>query len=77
MAKITCEHPELLDALRGAGIDVDNTKRVIIDIQAGSVPLIYTEQFGTDQLISIIHRLDGMHITMSAGALSTEDSKEE
>lgn len=52
----------LLQALHNAGLINQNTRRVVIDIQAGEAPIMYVEQFGDDRLLSVVQALDGIKI---------------
>lgn len=52
----------LLEALRAAGITPDDTRRVVIDIQAGHIPIVHIERFGDESLLSVIRALEGVQI---------------
>lgn len=67
MAKITAAYGPLCEALRAIGIDTDNARRVVIDIQAGEVPVIHVELIDTENLISVIRTLGGVEITRKDG----------
>jgi hypothetical protein len=41
MAKITGNHPALIQALKNAGVDTDNATRVVIDVQVGELVKVY------------------------------------
>lgn len=54
---------ELLEALREAfDIEPDNVRRVVIDIQAGEVPMVHIEQFADERTINVIRELGGVRI---------------
>ncbi|WP_156325484.1 hypothetical protein [Nonomuraea sp. SBT364] len=55
---------DLLTALREAGLCDDDTKRVVIDVQAGHVPVIYTEKFADPKrdLLSVVTALGGVQV---------------
>ncbi len=51
MVKVGTYHtPEFADWVRSLGIDVDHTRRIVIDLEVGSVPIVYAELFGPDDL---------------------------
>ncbi|WP_431897928.1 hypothetical protein [Nonomuraea sp. bgisy101] len=54
----------LLDALRAAGLYDEDTKRVVIDIQADHIPVIYTEKFASSDrdLLSVVTALGGVQV---------------
>lgn len=54
--------PALLEALAGLGIDTQNTRRVVIDIQAGRPPIVHVEMFGSDKIIDVVQTLAGIAI---------------
>lgn len=60
MAKIISE--PVLDALRAAGLADDNTRRVVIDIQAGHAPVMYTESFTDSRILEVVAALGGVEI---------------
>lgn len=62
MARMTSD--PLIEALRKAGIADDDTRRVVIDIQAGNFPVIYVERYGDDRLISIVEALAAVEVRM-------------
>ena len=45
---------KLIDALTEAGIANDLTTRVIIDIRANEVPVIYIERLGDTRLLEVV-----------------------
>lgn len=55
---------DLLAALRAAGLCDDDTTRVVIDIQAGHIPVIYTEKLAgrKDDLLSVVTALGGVQV---------------
>jgi hypothetical protein len=50
MAKITGNHPALIQALKNAGVDTDNATRVVIDVQVGELVKVYVQHLGDDRL---------------------------
>jgi ABC-type Fe3+-hydroxamate transport system substrate-binding protein len=62
MAKITAADPDLIAALAGLGIDTQNTRRVVIDIQASHAPVVHVELFGSDKVIDVVRTLSGVEI---------------
>jgi hypothetical protein len=55
-----------LQALIDAGVveaGGRRTRRVIIDLQAGYVPIIHTERYGDDTLLNLVRALGGVEIT--------------
>jgi hypothetical protein len=65
MAKITSE--PLIDALREMGIAPDATRRVVIDIQVGHIPIVHIEHIGDERLLSVIRALEGVEIKREEG----------
>ncbi|GAA4924573.1 hypothetical protein HD597_011310 [Nonomuraea thailandensis] len=57
-------HEGLLKALRDAGLCDDDTSRVVIDIKAGCIPVIYTEKFANPDrdLLSVVTALGGVQV---------------
>lgn len=55
--------PELVEALRGLGVDPKMTQRVVIDIQSGHVPVVHIERFGDESMISVVRALAGIEIS--------------
>ncbi len=53
---------ELLAALVAAGLCDDDTKHVVIDINAGEIPVIYTEKFASQDLLSVVTALGGVQV---------------
>lgn len=64
MAKHAGQSPELLAALREMGIDVESTRRIVIDIRPDSVPIVHVEQFISDKTIDVIRTLAGVEINI-------------
>lgn len=64
MAKRVIMSDELLSALRAAGLCDDDTRRVVIDIEAGAIPVVYTEKFAApgQDLLSVATALGGVQI---------------
>lgn len=62
MAKITSADPHLVEALTALGIDAKNARRVVIDIEAGCMPVVHVEMFGSDKVIDVIRTLSGIEI---------------
>lgn len=72
MARIPSSNPELIKALRElTGADPNNIKRVVIDIQSGSLPLVYVDMFGDESIVDVIRTLDGIEV--SVGLEKKED----
>jgi hypothetical protein len=61
MAK-TVVWPDLFDALKGAGLADDDTRRVVIDIKAGDIPVVYVEKYGDKSLINVVEALTSVEI---------------
>ena len=53
----------LFAALEDAGISDANTRRVVIDIRYGHVPVVHIERWGDDKLLSVVQTLGGVQIT--------------
>ncbi len=54
--------PDLFDALKSAGLADNDTRRVVIDIKAGEMPVVYVEQFGDERLINVVEALSSVEI---------------
>lgn len=65
MAKITAD--PLLAALREAGVADNDTRRIVIDIQAGHVPVVYIERYADVRLLSVVQTLAGVEIIRDEG----------
>jgi hypothetical protein len=63
MAKHIPTSNAVLEALREAGLADDNTRRVVIDIQAGYAPVVYIEKFGDESLIKVAQAVAGVEVT--------------
>ncbi|HEV7651333.1 MAG TPA: hypothetical protein VGP26_24550 [Actinophytocola sp.] len=63
MAKFAAMNPEPVDALKRAGLADENTRRVVIDIQADHAVVVHTEKFVDDSVIDVIQTLSGVEIT--------------
>lgn len=55
---------DVLSALVAAGLCDDDTKRVVIDIKAGDIPVIYTEKFASPEqdLLLVATALGGVQV---------------
>jgi hypothetical protein len=53
----------LIKALYASGIADSNTRRVVIDIQAGHAAIIHTERYGDSELLDVLQTLNGVEIT--------------
>lgn len=62
MSKIT--GGRLLEALRAAGLADDNTRRVVIDIEAECVPVVYIERWGDERLLDVVTAVAAAQITV-------------
>lgn len=62
----------LLEALRANGVATDDTRRVVIDIQAGCAPIVYVEKYGDRSLIKVIEALS----TVDVVKVPTPDSSD-
>ena len=60
MARI--EPDPLMNALTQAGIADANTRRVVVDIQLGHLPIVHIERHGDEQLLTVALALDGVEI---------------
>lgn len=49
-------------ALEAAGICDTSTQRVVIDIQAGAIPIIYIQKLADERLLNVIPTLEGVEI---------------
>jgi len=55
---------ELCEALKAAGLADGQTRRVVIDIRHDLRPVVYTERYGDERLLSVIQTLGGVEIDM-------------
>jgi hypothetical protein len=55
---------QLFETLAAAGIvrRDEMVRRVVIDCQAGSVPVVYVERVGDERLLSVVQTLGGVEI---------------
>lgn len=54
---------KLIQALTAAGLCDDTTTRVVIDIRAGYLPVVYTEKIGAEpDMLSVVTALGGVEI---------------
>lgn len=53
---------ELLEALKLAGIAPNRTRRVVIDLQEGHLPIVHVECFGDEMLLDVVRMLEGVQI---------------
>jgi hypothetical protein len=53
---------DYLEALRAAGLADENTRRVVIDLQCGHVPIVHIEKIGDERLLSVVQALGGVQI---------------
>lgn len=60
MEKVISE--PIIDALRAAGLADDDTRRVVIDLQVGHLPVVHIEKFGDERLIQVIEAVAGVEI---------------
>lgn len=74
MTKAKLLSEPMLAALREIGITPENTRRVVIDIQTGHVPVVHIEQFGDSNLLSVVRALDGIEITRGERQVVKEGS---
>lgn len=68
MAKIS--DVSLIGALRDAGIADSNTRRVVIDIRAGHIPVVYVERFGDQELVQVIEAMSSVDVTVKQSGLT-------
>lgn len=60
--KINSNYPPLVDALKKLGVDLDMTRRVVIDITGGQAPVIYVEMYSDDTVINVVEALSSVEI---------------
>jgi len=59
----TIANQSLYNALRDElGIDINNVRRVVIDIQVDALPVVHTEQYAVGDLIHIVRTMKGVEI---------------
>ena len=56
MAKISGRNKGLADWLAKLGVDINTTRRVVIDIPTDGVVVIYTERYSTTDMIIALSR---------------------
>lgn len=59
---IAALYPDLVDALKRAGLADANTRRVVIDIQADHAVVVHTEKFADASVIDVVQTLSGVEI---------------
>lgn len=62
MSVIRSYDPRLVAALRALGINTDKTRRVVIDIKSGQVPVVHIEMLSDENVIHVVQSLDGIKI---------------
>jgi hypothetical protein len=61
--KIATAYPPLIAALREClGLDMNMTRRVVIDIESGKAPVIYVELLTDKTVINVIEALSSVEI---------------
>lgn len=73
--KITSNDPALRDALIPLVGDVSTVCRVVIDIQAGSAPIVHIERLGDASVIDVVRTLQGVEITRTLSAHTLADDR--
>lgn len=60
----------LWSALHDAfGIEPSDTRRVVIDIEAGHIPVVHVELYADDQTVNVIRELGGVRIERAEKAV--------
>lgn len=67
----------LLEALGKLGLNVDLLQRVVIDIQAGHLVTIYTEQIASPAVLEVVQTLDGTQVSWIQSPAAAGDTEEE
>lgn len=62
-------------ALMAAGIADRQTRRVVIDMQAGYLPVVYIEKYGDDRVINIIEAVGSVQTTKTPRQQDTTESR--
>lgn len=62
MAKYSSDHPDVLAAIAPLVGDVNTVRRVVIDIQAGHVPIVHIERYGDEKMLDVVRALAGIEI---------------
>jgi hypothetical protein len=63
VARYSNPTPAILNALRPLlNMDPNDVSRVVIDIQAGRIPVVHIERFVDDSVIDVLRTLDGIEI---------------
>jgi len=62
MAKSNILSAEVLAALEANGVVPNYTRRVVIDIQMGEVPIIHIERIGDMNVIKVVEALTGVEV---------------
>ena len=62
MAKYTSDHPDVVAALEALLGDTSAVRRVVIDIQAGHVPIVHIERLGDEKMLDVVRSLAGVEI---------------
>lgn len=58
-----------------AGIADRQTRRVVIDMQAGYLPVVYIEKYGDDRVINIIEAVGSVQTTKTPRQQDTTESR--
>lgn len=62
MARSTVLSEQLLAALEANGVVPNDTRRVVIDIQMGKVPIIHIEKLGDQNVLKVAEALTGVEV---------------
>jgi hypothetical protein len=71
MAKITGR--ALAKALHDGGVipgDLGNIRRIVLDISADSVPVLYVEYFADDKWLDVVRTFDGIEVRTNDQAVT-------
>ena len=71
--RIDSNDPALREALTPIVGDVSTVCRVVIDIKAGSVPMVHIERIGDASVIDVVRTLQGLEISRALSAHTLAD----
>jgi hypothetical protein len=68
--------PGLAEALEAAGLgDQSNVRRVVIDLPAKDMPIVYVEHYGTEKIVNVVQTLSGVQVSIVDLGEKAEDGQ--
>lgn len=59
MAKMAAHRAELIEAIRAMGIEPNDTRKVIIEIDVSGPVIVHVQQLADERLLGVVKALDG------------------